>query len=284
MLKKKYKGLVFISDWNDWWGRGGLINEQRPFWYRPLFGPLETFFEENFRKRADGVTVIARALAQRAKKLGVAEDKLKWIPQGVDTDYFRPVSQQKARETVGIPKNCNIAVFSALVIIDLDLVMKAFIKVSKAIPKARLMLLGRKSPFTKKIAERYQIADKIFDLGMIPFVDYPKYLSCADVFLLPFKNKIANIGRWPTKLGEYLSIGRPVVSNPVGDIKTLFEKENLGLLAKEEHDDFADKIIQLFKNKELCEELGRNGRRFAQNSLAWPILTNKLESFYTELI
>jgi glycosyltransferase involved in cell wall biosynthesis len=162
--------------------------------------------------------------------------------------------------------------------------MKAFIKVSKAIPKARLMLLGRKSPLTQKIAERYQIADKIFDLGMIPFVDYPKYLSCADVFLLPFKNKIANIGRWPTKLGEYLSIGRPVVSNPVGDIKTLFEKENLGLLAKEEHDDFADKIIQLFKNEELREELGRNARRFAQNSLAWPILTNKLESFYTELI
>lgn len=40
-LKKKYKDIIFISDWNDWWGRGGLISEKRPSWYKLIFGISE---------------------------------------------------------------------------------------------------------------------------------------------------------------------------------------------------------------------------------------------------
>lgn len=279
-LKRKQRDVVFISDWEDWWGRGGLINEQRPFWYKPIFGPIETYFEEAFRKKADGVTVIATALAERAHKLGVPRKRLCWILQGVDPDFIKPSPKKKIREELGISQDTKLALFSAIVLIDLDLVISAFVKVCKAVPQAKLMLLGKKSSFTQKIAKRHGIEDKIMDLGMIPFGDYPKYLSCADVFLLPFKNKIANIGRWPTKLGEYLSIGRPIVSNPVGDIKDLFDRENVGLLSKEDPDDFADKMIHLFNHPGLCEEFGNNGRRVAEQQLAWPVLTKQLEEFY----
>lgn len=279
-LKKKQQDVVFISDWNDWWGRGGLIEEQRPFWYKPIFGAIETYFEEAFRKKADGVTVIATALADRAHKLGVPRERLHWIPQGVDPHFFKPLPKKRIRDQLGISKETKLAVFSAQVIIDLDLVLSAFVKVCKAVPQAKLMLLGRRSILTQKIAKKNRIEQKIFDLGMIPFGEIPKYLSCADVLLLPFKNKIANIGRWPTKLGEYLSIGRPIVSNPVGDIKNLFERENVGLLAKENADDFADKITYLFDRPGLCEELGDNGHRVAKEKLAWPVLTRRLEDFY----
>jgi len=284
-LIRKQKDLVFISDWNDWWGRGGLITEQRPSWYTPIFGPIETYFEEAFRKRADGVTVISTALAERAYSLGVDKERICRISGGVDTDFFRPLPMKVARKELGIPQNIKLAVFSAgEVIIDLELVLLAFAKVCKQLPDAKLLLTGRKSPLTWEIAQRHGIEDKILDLGWVTFQDFPKYLACADIFLLPFRNKIANVGRWPNKAGEYMSVGRPIVSNPVGDIKELFDRENIGLLAREDPEDFAEKIISLFDNPELCEELGNNARRVAEEQFEWPVLTKRLEEFYYKFI
>src|SRR3990172_1332446 len=58
--------LPIVTDWNDWWGRGGIIDELRPKWYRFLFGGVETYYEEAFRTRGAGLTVISTALVQRA--------------------------------------------------------------------------------------------------------------------------------------------------------------------------------------------------------------------------
>src|SRR6202521_5382291 len=54
-----------VIDWCDWWGRGGTQDERRQSWLK-LLGPYETFFEEAFRTKADGTTVISKALRDRA--------------------------------------------------------------------------------------------------------------------------------------------------------------------------------------------------------------------------
>jgi hypothetical protein len=51
-----------VIDWIDWWGRGGLIKEQRPLWYQWFCGWFETYYEEHFRTMADATSVkIGRA-------------------------------------------------------------------------------------------------------------------------------------------------------------------------------------------------------------------------------
>jgi glycosyltransferase involved in cell wall biosynthesis len=188
---------------------------------------------------------------------------------------------ETARKELGLPTNIKLAIFSAArVRFDIDLVLRSFARVSKAIPSARLMFTGPRSPLVERFAGKNGLENKIFQCGYVPFKDFPKYLACADIFLVPFRQKIANVGRWPNKVGEYMSVGRPVVSNPVGDVKELFDAEKVGLLASEDPDDFAEKIIFLFDDPKLCEELGNNGRRVAEEQFAWPILTKRLEDFY----
>ncbi|MFA6242792.1 MAG: hypothetical protein WC655_17770, partial [Candidatus Hydrogenedentales bacterium] len=63
----KAKGIPIVSDWIDWWGRGGLIKERRPWWYKALFSWIEVFFEEAYRTKLDGLTAISHALVERAK-------------------------------------------------------------------------------------------------------------------------------------------------------------------------------------------------------------------------
>ena len=83
---RKRRPVPLVIDWIDWWGRGGLIAEQRPWWYRFLFADIETWFEENFRILADASTVISRGLARRAENLGVDPKSIFWIPHGCSED------------------------------------------------------------------------------------------------------------------------------------------------------------------------------------------------------
>ena len=282
--KLRKKEIIFISDWEDWWGRGGLIDENRPRWYRYSLGPVETYFEEAFRTKANGVTVISSALEERAVKLGVNRKEICKIPGGVHIDLFKPIPMQEARDELGLSRQIKIAIFSAQVLIDLELILSAFSNVCQSFPDSLLLLTGRNYELTIKLVQKYQLEDKVSVLGLVPINEFPTYLASADVCLLPFQNKIANLGRWPNKVGEYMSIGRPIVSNPVGEIKKLFEKENIGLLANDDPMDFAEKIIHLFENPGLCEEMGDNGRRVAEEQFAWPLIINKLEKFYHQYI
>ncbi|MCD6356770.1 MAG: glycosyltransferase, partial [Anaerolineaceae bacterium] len=83
--------------------------------------------------------------------------------------------------------------------------------------------------------------------------------------------------------GDYLCVGRPTVSNPVGEIHPLFKTHKVGLLAKWDAVDFAEKIITLLNHPHIAEQFGRNARQVAENEYDWHILVDKLEKFYCKI-
>ena len=85
-------------------------------------------------------------------------------------------------------------------------------------------------------------------------------------------------------MNDYLYLGRPTVSNPVGDIKILFEKHSVGYLAEWDPDDFAEKIIFLLENPQICAELGQNAIDVAKTDHNWENLAIKLENFYFKIL
>lgn len=278
--------LPLIIDWVDWIGRGGIMDVRRPKWYRLLFGRVETFYEEHFRKHANGLTVICSALRERAISMGVPSDAILKIPIGADLDVYPAVLDKLAcRSAVGIAEDAKILAFAGVdADFDLPLILNAVTQVVHQYPKIRLMLLGKSNPAVLKLANEYGIEGKIIAPGYVPFDLFPMYLGCADFFLLPFPNTIYNIGRWPSKVCDYMASGRPIVSNPTGDIKTLFEQYEVGLLADENADDIAAKILYLFDHPQVAESLGQNARHVAETHYAWPNLIQGLESFYSHVL
>ena len=81
-----------------------------------------------------------------------------------------------------------------------------------------------------------------------------------------------------------MSLGRPTVSNPVGDIKTLIEGHEIGLLAHCEPVDFAEKIIYLIEHPDIADKLGDNARNLAITVFDWKLLICMLEDFYYMLL
>jgi glycosyltransferase involved in cell wall biosynthesis len=277
--------LPLVTDWNDWWGRGGLVDENRPRWYRFLFGGVETYYEEAFRKRGAGVTVISSALKERAIGLGVPAERVCHIPGGTFPNLIQPRPKVVCRKRMGMPLSAYILGFSSLDShLDLDIVLQSLSIVAERYPSVKLIITGKPAKSVIELAKSHGVQDNIHVTGFLPNEELPWVMGCADLFVLPFPDTVYNRGRWPNKVCDYMSIGRPTISNPVGDIKTLFESHEIGLLAQWDPRDFAGKIITLIEHPEIADKLGDNARNLAITVYDWAILIRRLEEFYYMLL
>ena len=277
---RRRTGVPFLSDWADWWGRGGIV-EERSRLMRWTLGPVETFFEEHFRPAADGITVTSRALQDRAVALGIDRRRVRYLPSGSDVETIRPLPKAEMRRELGLPEHGKILVYIGFINYDIDCLVRAFPLVQERFPDVLLLMVGQRHPVTRRLCREHRISRGLIETGVVPFQELPRYLACGDVLLLPFTDKICNIGRGPIKLGDYMAAGRPIVTMPVGDLRRVFEEdEPIGLLAGDEPESFARAVCELLSDPERAEEYGRNARRLAERKYSWEILTAGLEEYY----
>lgn len=285
LLARRLSGAPLVIDWADWWGRGGAITERSSRLLRHAFSPIETFYEEHYRRRADWTTVISTALADRVEGLGVDPDRVTVIPGGADLERFAPLPRDAARARLGLPPEAPLVLFAGFVQYDLDLVLESFAVVASEVPRARLVLCGPPSPAVGAFQERHPaLAGRVLRAGVVEFDLMPAYLAAADVLLLPLRDSITNRGRWPNKLGEYLAMGRPVVTNPTGDVGALLERTGAGRLAGSDPAGFGEAVVQLLRDPEARTELGRQARATAEEELDYAILARRLLDVYARVL
>ncbi len=281
---QKRRNTPFLSDWADWWGRGGIIEERGRF-LRWTMGPVETFLEEHYRHRADGITVTSRALQDRAVALGIPRHKVRHIPSGADVETIRPLPKLEMRRELGLPEKEPIIGYIGFINYDIDCMIRAFPHVQARFPNTNLVLVGQRYPITQELCREYDIKRGIHEMGVVPFEQLDRYLACADVLLLPFTDKICNIGRGPIKLGDYMAAGRPIVTQPVGDLRHVFQDDKpIGLLVGDSPEEFANGICELLSDPDRAEAYGRNARILAEEKYAWQRLTGRLDAYYREFV
>jgi glycosyltransferase involved in cell wall biosynthesis len=280
------KGVPVVSDWIDWWGHGGLIAERRPWWYRMLFSGVEVFFEEAYRDKLDGLTAISHALVERAIGLGVERQRCIVVPGGANLRAFREIPPRtESRELLGIARSARVVCFSGLdVLIDLPLAVQAFEILLKKDSRTHLLLVGPTAKQVRSMVSDPAIMEHVTATGPVPYGKLAQNLAAADVFLMPYMNKVSNIGRWPNKIGDFMCIGRPTVSNPVGEVEWLFREYGVGKLADETPEAMATAVAAYLDDPDYAEEVGRRARQTAEETFAWERIVDRLETWYYDLL
>jgi glycosyltransferase involved in cell wall biosynthesis len=280
-ILQKLHLTAYISDWADLWGRDGIMTE-RSLWARTLLSGLETASENRIHASADAMTVICTDLHQRALALGHPPDRVLNLPNGIDLEEIKPLSDRAdGRQRLGLPVDAKLLVFAGEAPIRMDLVWDSFRLVHDRFPDAYLILLGRQWRIPERMGEA---AGHVMQMGKIATPDYYLALASGDVMLLPYPDTARNRGRWPGKLNFYMAAGRPTVANPTGDIRALFEQHQIGLLAAETPLDFARAVNTLLSDPSLADSSGRNARDLTRQHYAWPPLVEKLAAFYHTIL
>jgi glycosyltransferase involved in cell wall biosynthesis len=280
-LYLKYRQQTpLVFDWADWLGRGGSVEERANPLLRALLRPLETGFEEQFRRQAVGNTVICTTLQQKALALGVSADTVLLLPNGADTARFQPVDQLGARQRVGLAADAvYIGYCGTIFQRDAILMAQAFDRLHQQYPTTRLLVIGYCPVDLRTLV---QTPAAVIQTGFVDDAQINDYLNACDICWLPLCDTNANRGRWPLKLSDYMAVGRPIVATAVGDVIPLFEQEAIGLLALDQPEPFAAQTAKLVVDADLRVRLGQRAREVALTRYDWGKLTEQLLEFYSK--
>lgn len=206
--------------------------------------------------------------------------KVRVIPNGVDTDRFRPSTKdgERIRRELGLePEDRLCGVVAALrPEKNLELLLKAFRSVVPLIPSVHLAIVGDGPERQKltQLAEQWNLADRIHFLGTRR--DVPQILNAFDVFALSSRME-AN----PVSILEALACGVPVVAPNVGSIPDTVQHLSNGRLTRPlDAGDLTQHLVELLQSRDLSRRMGRQGR---QDVLSGWTLKHMVNG-YTQLI
>ena len=275
------RGLPILSDWCDWFGRGGSVEERPSALVRTLLRPVETFLEEKPRRHTCGLTVINTVLRDKAMALGVPRERILLLPNGASVQEIRPSDRRQARQHLGLPLNAKLIAYpGAIFRQDAQLMAQAFDRIHAAQPKAMLLLVG----CNVAVEELVQSPESVIRAGPVNYLVLGDYLAACDLGWLPLRDSGANRGRFPMKLHDFLAAGRAVVATDVGDIGGLLRRTQVGRVAPDEPEALAEAVLALLADDRERGRLGRNARHVAETEYAWPLMAERLERFYMDIL
>lgn len=278
---QRVHGVPLILDWCDWFGRGGSVEERSERWVRMLLRPAETYFEETFRSRADGTTVINTFLHKKALDLGVRPDRILLLPNGSNVREIRPGDQTEARRRLGLPEEARLVAYTGSIFKrDAQLMAQAFDLVHAARPETRLLMIGY---CNQPLEEWVAAPEAVIRSGPIDYGALGDYLTASDLGWLPLCDSGANRGRCPLKLNDFMAAGRAVVATDVGDLGDFVRRESIGYVAPDEPGPLAGAVLALLQDDTGREQLAQNARQVAETKVAWPLLAAQLRDFYQDI-
>ena len=280
LAQRKRFGSPYVSDWADLWGGQGIAGE-RSWPARVTLGAFDGACEKRVCQSADGLTPICTYLAERARAMGVAGERLHLLPVGAECDDGPPPDKAASRRALGIPLQAPVAVHIGLGSYDLALLVQSFVAMARVNPRALLVTSGPRISQLDRAARRYGLAANLHQVGWVPHEHLSALLGAADMLLLPYTRRPVNLGRSPNSAGHALAAARPIVTNPTGDLGALVRDEGIGLTAEETGAAMAQALQQLFDDPPQAEAMGRRARALAETRLAWSHLAGRLAEFYT---
>ncbi|UVT19549.1 MAG: glycosyltransferase [Nitrospira sp.] len=195
-----------------------------------------------------------------AKQSMLSRFPIHHIPNGIDTETYKPRDQELCRSVLNIPKGKKVLMFMVTHLTSRLKGGDLFIKAVQGLPESLkaetvILLLGRQG---EKLAN--SLGMQAVYLGYVGS-DLLKVMcySAADCFVSPTRAE-----SFPNVLLESIACGTPVVSQRVGGVPDLARHKVTGLLSNpEDVEGFRDHIVELLENETLRSEMRQHCRRIA---------------------
>lgn len=232
----------------------------------------------------DKVFVISNPIRDYFISNGVASDKLVIYPMIVDPGRFKGLEKRN----VGYRYMAYCGNLSNSKDGVADLIESFGLSTSKKTHK--LMLIGAKPSDAEMsiyndIIAKYNIHDCVIFRGQVERDEMPQLLLDADVLLLCRPDNRQALGGFPTKLGEYLSTGNPVLVTRVGDIdKYIIDGKNGFLSEPGNVVRFSNKMNEIVDNYSLAKKVGECGRELVMDAFNYKVQAQKVVDIIKELI
>ena len=170
----------------------------------------------------------------------------------------------------------------------IDFLIRVLAKVREQVSDAKLYLVGAgDDPSHEQSlvdeARRLNVLDAVVFTGQLPRDEAFEYVQEADVCVSPiFPNPVLNPAS-PTKLVEYMALGKAVVANDHPDQRMVLEQSGAGICVPWDEAAFASAIVKLMTSPQLASAMGERGRNWVARNRAYPIIADRVERAFLKV-
>lgn len=220
----KKHNIPVLFDLKDWFPDSAAIYYKNPLLKKMVHSVVYAVTKYNL-KHSDRVTTVSPKLQEMVNDMGI---ECGMIPNGVATDYFKPMDTMIGRNLCGISRDEFVIGFLGGIErrFELDEVIKTLPELIKYNEKTRLLIVGG-SLFTdyldelKALTENLGLSDRVIFTGLIEHTELPKYISAMDVCIIPLKSEEWYGISMSNKFFEYSACAKPVLIKPAPGIMAL---------------------------------------------------------------
>ena len=204
------------------------------------------------------------------------------IPNGLDTNLYRPVDRRQCRQLLNLPPDRPVLLYVAANPADprkgFDLLLRALRQLSPSL-QSELLLLVMGSRKGESLLQNLGV--EVIHVGYVEYEPLKVLLySAADLFVFP--TRADNL---PLVVQESLACGTPVISFDVGGVPDMVKPQQTGYLAEPENvEDLANGIAQLLGDDGLRAQLGDRARQWAEKEYTLSIQAQRYLSVYQDLL
>ncbi len=198
---------------------------------------LTQWIQQTALRRADGVVTLTEAVRPYLGEAKADSDTISVIPCCADLEQIERRSQEReaVRAELGVGDRLVMVYVGKFTGWYMEREMADFLSAARQSQPDLLFLIVTQadpSPMLRELS-RCEISARDYRVLRTEPEDVGRYLAAADVGLSFVKPCFSKISSSPTKIGEYLAAGLPVVSTAgIGDIDALLRDNDVGALVE----------------------------------------------------
>lgn len=253
-----------------------------------LWGRINRFLVSRF----DQYIATSRIIEQEFASHGFSAARVNAIPNGVDTEIYRPADVAERRELrtrLGLADKPT-AVFVGIITArkNVDFVLRAWRDARSRGIDGQLLIVGPLPTSNEGDRRYYDSLQKFIATegltGSVVFAGYQKdvvsYLRAADVFLFPSRQE-----GMPNALLEAMAVGLPSIASRISGTEDLIRHGSTGFMFPlDQEAAYSASLTEVLSQPALAARVGQEAREFIMQSYSLAAISSRYEGIYRGLL
>ncbi|MFH1849754.1 MAG: glycosyltransferase family 4 protein [archaeon] len=234
-------------------------------------------------KRMDRIITVSPDVREVLIKEGISNDRVRFIPNGVDTEVYAPGNKpdyllkryQLKSEDFVVGTICGLEKRKRV-----DLLIKAISKLDH--PKLKLFIGGRGDSYDDllNLAKRLGVSKKVIFGNFIKKDELRDHYNLFDVYALP-----SDLEAMPLAILEAMACGKPAIGTKVGAIPLeISHRENGYIIEKGDLNSLVNHVKEMLSDPGLTQEMGRNSLKRVKEKFNWDHCAKQTYEVIRELV
>ncbi|MEP7108286.1 MAG: glycosyltransferase [Ferruginibacter sp.] len=150
------------------------------------------------------------------------------------------------------------------------------------------LVVGANNPqslvLIREMIDKCKYGNNIILLSGIPYTQLIASYKSADLLLIPLRNTLQDLARFPHKISEYTASKRPLISTNIGEPQYYFKNGTSAILAEAYTiDSYIESLAKILPDMGSLDKIGYNGYEVGINNFHYQSNIEALRIFFEKL-